>query len=87
MRMLFAVCTLMLTCALGACSSEDAGCGGDARDRAFGACCTASEQCSDGVCHTFGSGARLCTMKCPSADACPAGSEGKKCNGQGVCKP
>lgn len=53
----------------------------------FGAECTAAAQCLNGVCHEFGNGSSLCTMACQDAAGCPDGSEGAKCNNQGVCKP
>ena len=52
----------------------------------FGAPCESSDQCVSGVCFEFGDGTKGCTQKCASADDCPPGSQGKKCNNQGVCR-
>ena len=53
----------------------------------FGESCAAPEECDSGVCHEFGNGGSLCTVACEGPDDCPDGSEGKKCNNKGVCKP
>jgi hypothetical protein len=54
----------------------------------FGEVCTKADQCSGGVCHKFGQEPdMLCTQSCTSNDTCPTGSQGKKCNQQGVCRP
>lgn len=55
-------------------------------DRAFGECCTEASQCADGVCHEFGDGTVVCTKKCTTASDCPSGTQGQKCNNQGVCR-
>lgn len=55
--------------------------------RAFGACCTEDAECLDGVCHEFGDGTESCTKACTADANCPAGSQGQKCNAQGVCRP
>jgi len=58
-----------------------------AANKAFGEACVAPEECESGVCHEFGSGGSLCTITCETEEACPEGTEGKKCNKKGVCKP
>ncbi len=75
-------------------------CAGDSPDEpaagTFGATCTTvidtgSTECDSGVCtDTFDQiGHPVCSQKCPPGDGstCPAGSEGKKCNMKGYCKP
>jgi hypothetical protein len=77
-----------------------AGCGGEddppAGDGTFGAACTmvsepSATECDSGVCtDSFDQiGHPVCSVKCTQADpsVCPEGSEGKKCNGKGYCKP
>jgi hypothetical protein len=63
---------------------------------AFGATCTTvtdtgSTECDSGVCSdSFDQlGHPACSLKCTPGDGstCPEGSEGKKCNGKGYCKP
>lgn len=64
----------------------------------FGASCTvasrSSTECQGGVCFSFGSSGLRCTQTCTmgmmggGADpSCPVGSEGQKCNRDGVCRP
>jgi hypothetical protein len=53
----------------------------------FGAACSDDCACASGVCFMFGDGTHACTLKCTSNDTCPSGSQGKKCNGQGYCRP
>jgi len=53
----------------------------------FGKSCTADSDCHGGTCFAFGDGTQLCTFPCTTAEQCPAGSQGKKCNGQGRCRP
>lgn len=61
----------------------------------FGSMCTTvtdtGTECDSGVCSdAFDQlGYNVCTQKCPPGDAttCPEGSEGKKCNMKGYCKP
>jgi hypothetical protein len=76
-----------------ACSDDG---GDEPAPRTFGAECTTvadtgSTECDSGVCtNAFDQiGHPVCSQKCPPGDAtnCPAGSEGKKCNMQGYCKP
>lgn len=64
--------------------------------RSFGAACTTavdtgSTECDSGVCtNTFDQiGHPVCSQKCTAGDGstCPEGSEGKKCNMKGYCKP
>jgi hypothetical protein len=64
--------------------------------RAFGASCTTaadtgSTECDSGVCtDSFDQiGHPVCSLRCPPGDGtnCPEGSEGKKCNMRGYCKP
>lgn len=85
----------VLLLAVSAACSDD---GGDSTPtpRTFGAECTAvadtdSTECDSGVCtDTFDQiGHPVCSQKCPPGDAsgCPEGSDGKKCNMKGYCKP
>lgn len=60
----------------------------------FGASCTtvtdtASTECDSGVCtDAFDQAATpLCSVKCTDSSMCPEGSDGKKCNMRGYCKP
>ena len=62
----------------------------------FGASCTTvadtgATDCDSGVCtDSFDQiGHNVCSVKCTPGDAspCPEGSEGKKCNSKGYCKP
>jgi hypothetical protein len=72
-----------------AVDAADAGGGVDAGDDggalAFGATCTLPEQCASGVCFTFGDGTQHCSQMCSADDACPEGTQGRKCNGFGHC--
>jgi hypothetical protein len=75
-------------------------CAGDSPDEpapgTFGAACTTvvdtgSTECNSGVCtDSFDQlGHPACSQKCTPGDGstCPEGSEGKKCNSRGYCKP
>jgi hypothetical protein len=53
----------------------------------FGEPCEVNEDCDQGVCHEFGQVGFVCTIECEEAADCPEGSEGQKCNQQGVCRP
>jgi len=53
----------------------------------FASPCTADEDCESDLCFTYGTGAKACTIPCDSAADCPEGSQGRKCNGKGVCAP
>ena len=60
----------------------------------FGASCTTvadtgSTECDSGVCtDAFDQlPTAVCSQKCTDASTCPEGSEGKKCNMRGYCKP
>lgn len=64
--------------------------------RTFGAACTTaadtgSTECDSGVCTTAFDqiGHPVCSLRCTPGDPslCPEGSEGKKCNMLGYCKP
>jgi hypothetical protein len=74
-----------------ACTDDDSG----PAPRTFGAACTTesdtSTECDSGVCtNSFDMiGHPVCSVKCTTADpsVCPSGSEGKKCNMKGYCKP
>lgn len=67
----------------------------EAEARKFGAACTTvvdtgSTECDSGVCtDAFDQiGHPVCSVKCAGdSSACPAGSEGMKCNMKGYCKP
>jgi hypothetical protein len=56
-------------------------------NRPFGSCCTDNAQCTSNLCFAFGDGTQACTQTCNSNNDCPAGSQGKKCNNQNVCRP
>ena len=84
----------MLLLGLHAACSDDGGSG--PAPRTFGAECTTvadtgSTECDSGVCtDAFDQiGHPVCSLRCTPGDAstCPEGSEGKKCNMQGYCKP
>ena len=77
---------VLVTLAFGACSEDKQACDKTGNDRVFGDCCTEGSQCASGVCHKYGDGTQACTQKCSTAADCPEGSQGKKCNGQGVCR-
>jgi len=64
--------------------TADAGGGGT---KAFGDTCTDNGECQSNLCFTFGTGDQLCTITCSAATDCPSGSQGQKCNKQGVCRP
>ena len=67
-------------------TDDDAGT--EARLLAFGEQCREHDECEGGVCHQFGQEPNpLCTQSCDSDDACPEGSDGKKCNKRDVCRP
>jgi hypothetical protein len=100
LRLVVASALLVLVCAgCGTSESDDKEPAGDiaasdtvASDVApgsvvFGEACTTNEDCESGVCNEFGQTGPLCTIECTTADECPEGSEGKKCNQKGVCKP
>lgn len=54
----------------------------------FGRLCVAEKDCSQGVrCFTFSGGNRRCTVPCKFDGECPAGTQGRKCDGQGYCLP
>jgi hypothetical protein len=89
-----AVGWMLLLALLGACADD--GGGNTPAPRTFGAACTTvadtgSTECDSGVCtDTFDQiGHPVCSAKCTAGDAstCPEGSEGKKCNMRGFCKP
>jgi len=54
-----------------------------ATNEPLGASCTDNTQCDSGVCQIGGS-QTWCTVKCTSADDCPAGVA-HQCNAKGVC--
>ena len=69
-------------------SSSAADAGACAATKAFGEACTDNCECTSGdVCFAFGDGTQTCTLNCTSSDQCPSGSQGQKCNAQGVCRP
>lgn len=85
---------VLLLALLGACADDDGG--NTPAPRTFGAACTTvaesgSTECDSGVCtDSFDQiGHPVCSVKCTAGDAstCPEGSEGKKCNMRGFCKP
>ena len=74
-----------------ACSDDG---GSEPAARTFGAMCTTvadtgAADCDSGVCtDAFDQiGHNVCSVKCTDASVCPEGSEGKKCNMKGYCKP
>jgi hypothetical protein len=89
MMKLLCACALVLAAA---CGGEDP----EVSEGAFGATCatvtdTDSTECDSGVCtDAFDMlGHPVCSQKCTPGDGstCPEGSEGKKCNMKGYCKP
>ncbi len=74
----------------GSCGSggdaADGGCEGDPGVGVFGDDCTVDDDCASCVCFEFGTGT-WCTIRCTSDDDCPEGSQGRKCNGYGYCRP
>jgi len=88
MKLFRVLLVLALASLFGACGqdSADQSCDQTGNDRAFGVCCTDNSQCASGVCHQFGDGTQACTVTCSSNADCPDGSQGKKCNGKGVCR-
>lgn len=83
---------MLAIAAFAACTDD----GGTTSEGEFGATCTAvtdtgSSECDSGVCtDAFDQlGRNVCSQKCTAGDGstCPEGSEGKKCNMKGYCKP
>jgi hypothetical protein len=73
-----------------------AACGGDDPEPApgtFGASCTTvsdtSTECDSMTCtDAFDmEPTNICSIHCTTSDMCPEGSDGKKCNMKGFCKP
>lgn len=54
---------------------------------AFGAACATDADCASNVCRTFGQLGLVCTALCTTDNQCPVGSQGQKCNQQGLCRP
>jgi len=48
--------------------------------------CTERCDCTSGICHLFGDGIHACTAECERDEDCPEGSQGQKCNRQGICR-
>jgi hypothetical protein len=66
---------------------DDAGnCADAAATNVFADPCSTDCECASNLCFTYGDGTSACTIECSSNDECPEGSQGKKCNGQGVCR-
>lgn len=88
-RLLGSLAALLFSaCLAGGCAGSVAEeCALVGEDRAFGQCCAVDTDCASGLCHTFGESGPTCTETCTSADTCPAGSQGQKCNRKGVCRP
>jgi hypothetical protein len=63
----------------------------DARDLQpvpFGGPCAADEECAEGfICRRVGMGGDVCTQECEADETCPEGSQGRKCNNMGLCRP
>lgn len=54
----------------------------------FGDTCKVNGDCDSDVCEEFGQLGLVCTQKCnDDGESCPEGSEGKKCNKSGFCRP
>lgn len=53
----------------------------------FGAACNVGADCQSSICFQFGNGEKRCSVTCTIADACPEGSQGRKCNNKGHCAP
>lgn len=53
----------------------------------FGKTCAADAECGIGRCIAFGNGQVWCTLSCAGDQDCPAGSQGRKCNNKGYCRP
>ena len=66
---------------------DGGGDGGAEGDGGFGDPCESDEDCAIDVCHEFGQLGWVCTYYCDEDADCPEGSEGQKCNQQGVCRP
>jgi hypothetical protein len=79
---------LSLTLVLCACGDEP-----EPEPRTFGATCAtvsdASTECDSMVCtDAFDQeDTPICSVKCETSETCPEGSDGKKCNMRGFCKP
>jgi hypothetical protein len=72
------------------CSSDGEKGGGPssgAEPRKFGATCDAATDCDSEICFEFGNGSKLCSARCTSAEDCPSGAQGQKCNMKGYCAP
>jgi hypothetical protein len=86
MRIAFAAVALLIA----ACGDDP---GSTPEPRTFGAACTTvsdtSTECDSMVCtDAFDQEeTNICSVKCETSDMCPEGSEGKKCNMKGFCKP
>ena len=52
----------------------------------FGEPCEDNPDCASNLCHEFGQVGKACTITCEKPEDCPVGSEGQKCNKQGVCR-
>ena len=71
-------------------SDGDAGTAQDAGTEeigGFGDPCKDDDDCATDVCHEFGQLGWVCTYTCETSDTCPEGSQGKKCNNSGTCRP
>lgn len=55
--------------------------------RAFGAACTMDSQCASNTCRVFGMLGMVCTLVCTMDNMCPVGSQGMRCNMNGLCRP
>lgn len=74
--------------------TDDAGTSPPPEPGEFGASCmtvtdTGSTECDSGVCTSAFDQlpTPVCSQKCTDSSSCPEGSEGKKCNMKGYCKP
>jgi hypothetical protein len=83
-----ALAWVLLIAVFVACSDDET-----TSDGSFGSTCTTladtgSTECDSGVCtDAFDQLGMVCSQKCTDASTCPEGSEGKKCNMKGYCKP
>lgn len=81
-------CVLAIALALASCEAGDeaAVCTDAGPTKEFAEPCRSDCECLSDLCFTYGDGTSACTIECSADDDCPEGSQGNKCNGQGVCR-